>query len=152
MRSNKPESRRNTPGLQSWSDLVCLRTVSKHFCGIACVGQGNSMAALMMDIGNTLICCPNPCPQCSQAQALLYAGQLMDDSKCLQDYSVPKVADPRRTHDAVLIALQCDTDSTPPGASEARALQPDRSKAVLTDAGRHHLAQIANQSRANVPC
>lgn len=38
----------------------------------------------------------------------MYAGQLMDNSKCLQDYSVPKVPDSRLTHDAMMKALHRD--------------------------------------------
>ena len=87
-RSNKPEGRRNTPGLQAWSDLVgiCIASVCAYLYGSP---MHLSVAAAY----------PDPAfwhwkdakPVLEGMQALLYAGQLMDNSKCLQDYNVPRV-------------------------------------------------------------
>ena len=87
-RSNKPEGRRNTPGLQAWSDLVRpVLPLYVHIC----------MAPPM----HLSIAAAYPDPPfwhwedakavLEGMQALLYAGQLMDNSKCLQDYNVPRV-------------------------------------------------------------
>ena len=73
-RANKPEGKRNTPGLQQWSDLVSSQLRDK----LRLTRQHNAQYVL---------------------QALLYAGQLMADDRCLVDYSVPKVCAWQLAHD-----------------------------------------------------
>ena len=71
-RSNKPPEKRNTPGLQSWQDLVSKVAVYTVLSGLTA----------------------EPVVIRLVVQTLIYAGQIMQDDKFLKEYQVPPVRFP----------------------------------------------------------